>query len=217
MRLLLGGAVAAWREVRAIVLGLVGAVLIAWAIRLRGIALLGMALLGWVFYFFRDPARVAEEAGPEIILAPADGRVTDIELIEEPLFFNGPARRVSVFLSLFDVHVQRAPFAGQVTFLHYQPGGFAPAFLKDTHTNEFNLIGFVTPRGLLAVKQITGILARRIVCWPQVGDSLERGERLGLIKFGSRVDLLLPPEAEITVKVGQKVYGGQTVLGRWSR
>lgn len=215
MTVMVSGMVAAWREVRTIVLALVGVTVIAWLARLRGVALLGAALLGWIFYFFRDPERWPVASAGDLILAPADGKVTDIEVVEEPLFFQGPAQRVSVFLSLFDVHVQRAPFAGQVEFLHYQPGDFAPAFLKDTHSNEFNLIGFSTRHGLVGVKQITGILARRIVCWAEIGDNLERGQRLGLIKFGSRVDLLLPLEVELLVQVGQKVYGGQTVMGRW--
>jgi phosphatidylserine decarboxylase len=209
------GITAAWREVRLIVLGLAGAGLAAWLARRRMLALACTVLLSWVFYFFRDPERAPDSDEPETILAPADGRVTDIELIEEPLLFEGPARRVSVFLSIFDVHVQHSPYEGMVRLLRYQPGGFAPAFLKDTQANESNLIGLMTPRGPVGVKQIAGILARRIICWPQVGDFLGRGERLGLIKFGSRVDLLLPPEVEVLARVGQQVYGGQTVVGRW--
>jgi phosphatidylserine decarboxylase len=209
------GVTAAWREVKGIVLALAGASLLAWFIKLRGLALLLASLLGWVFFFFRDPDRLPPSSAEEWILAPADGKVTDIELIDEPYFFNGPARRISVFLSIFDVHVQRSPYQGLVELLRYQPGSFAPAFLKDTHTNESNFIGLSTPRGPVAVKQIAGILARRIVCWPQPGDGLARGQRLGLIKFGSRVDLLLPPEVELLVQVGQQLYGGQTIVARW--
>lgn len=118
-------------------------------------------------------------------------------------------------MSLFDVHVQRAPYQGTVKFLHYQPGNFAPAFLSDTHQNEHNLVVLSTPYGAIGVKQIAGILARRIVCWPGVGDELKRGERLGLIKFGSRVDLLLPVNVEVLVSVGDQIYGGQTIVARW--
>jgi phosphatidylserine decarboxylase len=148
-------------------------------------------------------------------LAPADGQVTAVELIEEPYYFKSQARRISVFLSLFDVHVQRSPYEGLVELLHYQSGHFAPAFLQDTQSNEANLIGLATPHGPIAVKQIAGILARRIICWPKPGDTLARGQRLGLIKFGSRVDLLLPPQVEVLVQVGQQVYSGQTLMARW--
>jgi len=209
------GMLAAWREVKAIVLGLTGLSLLALSVRNRRLALLTLTVLGWIFYFFRDPKRTPASSASAWILAPADGKVTDIEQVDDPYFFKGPVQRVSVFLSLFDVHVQRSPYQGEVEFLQYQPGSFAPAFLKDTHSNEYNLIGLQTSHGPVGVKQIAGILARRIVCWPNVGDKLSTGQRLGLIKFGSRVDLLLPPDVEVLVQVGQQVYGGQTIVGRW--
>ena len=180
------GILIAWREVKAIVLGLTGiSLLVLWK-KKKGLALLSVVLLGWVSYFFRDPERKPASTTLDWILAPADGKVTDIEQVDEPYFFKGSVQRVSVFLSLFDVHVQRNPYQGEVQFLRYQPGGFAPAFLKDTHSNEYNLIGIKTSQGLVGVKQIAGILARRIVCWPDLGDELSTGQRLGLIKFGSR-------------------------------
>lgn len=209
------GIIAAWREVKAIVLALAGFVLMAWLVNRRLLALLSALLLGGVFFFFRDPHREPASTSPEWILAPADGKVTDIEIIHEPHFFKGPALRVSVFLSLFDVHVQRVPYQGRVEFMRYQPGDFAPAFLKDTHLNEYNFIGLSTPYGPVGIKQIAGILARRIVCWVDKGDDLAAGQRLGLIKFGSRVDLLLPPDTEVLVHIGQQVNGGQTLVGRW--
>ena len=209
------GLLAAWREVRPIVTSLIGINLIALLFRKGWLALLSSSLLGFVAYFFRDPERVPASVAPDLIVAAADGVITDIELVEEPHFFQGSARRVSVFLSLFDVHVQYCPYDGQAQLLRYIPGGFAPAFLKDTGENESNLIGLSTLRGSIAVKQIAGILARRIVCWPQVGDNLARSQRLGLIKFGSRVDLFLPPDVELFVHVGQRVAGGQTIVGRW--
>ena len=214
--MLLSGVIAAWREVKPIVLALTGIGLLAWLVKQKWLTVLTTILLGWIVYFFRDPEREPASPAPEWILAPADGKVTDIERVEEPYFFKGQALRVSMFLSLFDVHVQRSPYQGTVQFLRYQSGGFAPAFLKDTHGNEYNMIGMLTPHGPMAIKQITGILARRIVCWVDLGDTLEMGERLGLIKFGSRVDLLLPPETEILVHVGQQTYGGQTIMGRWA-
>jgi phosphatidylserine decarboxylase len=212
---MMSGMVAAWREVRSIVLGLAGVTMLAGLARRRWLAAIGATILGWVFYFFRDPERSPAASGAEWILAPADGRVTAIEWVDEPFFFRGPARRISVFLSIFDVHVQRSPYQGMIELVRYQPGSYAPAFFQDPQSNESNLIGLATPQGPVGVKQIAGILARRIICWPQVGDGLERGERLGLIKFGSRVDLLLPPEVEVVVHIGQQVYGGQTVMGRW--
>jgi phosphatidylserine decarboxylase len=139
-----------------------------------------------------------------------------VGVCDEPLFFKGAAQKISIFLSVFDVHVQRNPYQGQVRFLKYQPGSFAPAFLKDVEENEFNFIGLSTTNGPIGVKQISGILARRIVCWPKLGDELTTGRRLGLIRFGSRVDLFLPEEAEILIAPGQKVNGGQTIIGRWS-
>lgn len=211
----LSGIRAAWREVKPIFLGLLGGWLLGLVTRQKTLLFAAMMLLGGVCYFFRDPEREPDSTDSTTILAPADGKVTDIEVVDEPYFLKSPARRVSVFLSLFDVHVQRTPYEGRVTFLHYQPGSFAPAFLKDTHNNEFNFIGLSTPHGPVGVKQIAGILARRIVCWADIGTELGRGQRLGLVKFGSRADLYLPLETEICVEVGQQLYGGQTVVGRW--
>jgi phosphatidylserine decarboxylase len=213
---MMSGVIAAWREVKAIVLSLIAAILLALAGRKHGLALGLTTVLGWIVYFFRDPERTPASFLPEAILAPADGRVTAIEIIDEPEVIQGRAWRMSVFLSLFDVHVQRCPSAGVLQFLRYQPGDFAPAFLKDTHRNEANLIGLETTYGLVGIKQIAGVLARRIVCWRQPGEKLSPGQRLGLIKFGSRVDLFLPlNKVEILIRVGEKTYGGQTVVARW--
>lgn len=212
---MMSGLLAAGREARAMVVALAGLGLAALATRQKWLAWLAWGLLGGGIYFFRDPERALPSSSPEFIFAPADGRITAINMVDEPHFIQGPARRVSIFLSLFDVHVQRVPYRGQVRLLRYQSGNFAPAFLKDTDDNESNLIGLQTARGPLAIKQIAGILARRIVCWVQVGDEVGTGQRLGLIKFGSRVELLLPPEVEVLATVGQQVYGGQTILARW--
>ena len=212
---MIDGFLIAWREVKAIVLGLLALLFFALGRGQTWLVWLSAGLLGWVAYFFRDPERTPDQTGPHVILAPADGRITDVELVEEPFFIKGQACRISLFLSLFDVHVQRAPYQGQVQFLHYQPGSFAPAFLKDTQDNEYNLIGFDTPHGPIVVKQIAGILARRIVCWVQPDDEVAAGQRIGLIKFGSRVDLLLPPDVAVQVKIGEQIYGGQTVVAHW--
>lgn len=213
--MMLTGARAAWREVKSTVLGLSTATSLALLRKQYRIAFPSALLLGGIFFFFRDPGRRPPSTSPEWILAPADGKVTHVELIYDSAIFNGVARRISIFLSLFDVHVQRSPCQGVVQTLSYQAGSFAPAFLKDTRANESNLITFSTPYGPVGIKQIAGILARRIVCWSKPGDELARGQRLGLIKFGSRVDLLLPPDVEILVSEGEKVYGGQTIVGRW--
>lgn len=203
---------AAWREVRWIIC-LLAVCLVAFpGLSLPWLSLIPAALLIWVAYFFRDPDRVPDSSAPGTVLSPADGRITDIEQVEESLFIQGPCWRVSIFLSLFDVHNQRAPYPGVVRFKHFQKGAFAPAYLKDTHLNESHLIGFETADGPVAVRQIAGILARRIVCWPAVGEPLAAGQRFGLIKFGSRVDLYLPLRAEIAARVGQQVYGGKTVV-----
>jgi phosphatidylserine decarboxylase len=209
------GVSAAWREVKTICLSLISIALAAFAARQKWLAGLALGLLGWIIYFFRDPDRLVPTTSADFILAPADGRITKIDLVDEPHFIKGPARRISIFLSLFDVHVQRIPYEGQVQFLRYQSGGFAPAFLNELRDNETNLIGLNTSRGRIVVKQIAGILARRIVCWVDLDDQVRTGQRLGLIKFGSRVEVLLPPAVEVLVEVGQQVYGSQTIVARW--
>lgn len=160
---MLTGIKPAWREVRSLVIGLATASFLALARRQIKMFLLSFAGLSGIFYFFRDPNREPPSTSEEWILAPADGKITDIELIHEGEYFRSSVRRISLFLSLFDVHVQRAPYQGTVKFLHYQPGNFAPAFLSDTHQNEHNLVVLSTPYGVIGVKQIAGILARRIV------------------------------------------------------
>ena len=128
------GLLAAWREVRAIVLGLLGLTVLLW-IKQRWLGLISAGLLGWVIYFFRDPDRSPASTSPNVILAPADGRVTEIvDCEEEPHYIRGSAQRITIFLSLFDVHVQRSPYAGEVHYLHYQPGHFVPASSKLTCT-----------------------------------------------------------------------------------
>ena len=205
---------AAWREARPACVGLLVILGVGLWLRSPWLAALALVLLGWLATFFRDPERTPESPLPDVLLAPADGRVTAIETIVEPRYLEGPARRISIFLSLWDVHVQRSPCDGVVRWLDYQPGTFAPAYSARAERNESNLIGLETAHGRVAVRQVAGILARRIVCWPAVGDRVRRGQRLGLIKFGSRVDLFLPPHADVLVVVGQPVRAGQTVVAR---
>jgi len=171
-------------------------------------------LLGlFVFYFFRDPDRRIP-AGPGVVVAPADGRV--VEVVEEE-FGNVAGHRISIFLSLWDVHVQRAPFAGRIAKIEYRPGKFYGAYrAAASRENEQNVIYINTPTGKMIVKQIAGAIARRVLCWKHEGDELARGERVGMIRFGSRVDLWLPSGAEIQVRKGQFAKGGETVVAKWN-
>jgi len=175
-------------------------------------------LLAWVFYFFRDPRRsVPQEEG--LVVAPADGTITHIDDCEECEYVPGPALRISIFLSVFNVHINRAPVAGKVKYLKYRSGRFLNAMRSDSsQENESNSLGLETegerPVRML-VKQIAGAIARRIVCDCRVDDTLGRGEKFGMIKFGSRTDLFLPKAVpfEVQVQVGQKVAAGKTILG----
>jgi len=173
-------------------------------------------LLLFVVSFFRDPERVAP-GGPETAVAPADGLVVDIGTVDEPHFVGGPALRIGIYLSVFNVHVNRAPLDGTVIGVLYKPGKFLD--VRDPRCkdlNESNLIGFQGPLGRFAVRQVAGLIARRIV-WPfSEGDTLVRGQRAGMIKFGSRTELIVPAGAgaEVLVTPGQAVKGGATPLLR---
>ncbi|HEV2489886.1 MAG TPA: phosphatidylserine decarboxylase family protein [Candidatus Acidoferrales bacterium] len=172
-----------------------------------------LVVLGlFVIYFFRDPERRIP-SDPEAVLSPADGRV--VEIVDERSG-DSPGKRVSIFLSIFDVHVNRAPVAGKISRLEYKPGRFMAAWKgKASAENEQNLIAIQTPRGEMTFKQIAGWVARRILFWKRLGDDVLAGERVGMIRFGSRVDVWLPASAEILVRRGQRVAGGATVLARW--
>ena len=175
-------------------------------------ALTGLtALVSW---FFRDPPR----AGPSdagLVLSPADGKILDIAEIIEDTFFGGPCRRLTIFLSVFNVHVQRAPVGGDITHRHYRPGAFAVAWKpKASEGNEQASLGFQTSNGRVLVRQIAGLIARRIVTDPNEGDRVARGDRIGIIRFGSRVDLFLPLEWTLECAVGDMVRGGLTPLAR---
>jgi phosphatidylserine decarboxylase len=174
-----------------------------------------VALLALLLYFFRDPERTPP-AGEGLFLAPADGRVVEMQQTYEPRFLGEEALKVSIFMSLLDVHVNRAPVEGQVTLVKHVPGRFLQAFRPEaSEANEHNLIGLESRYGRILIRQVAGILARRVVCWVQPGQRLQAGERLGVIKFGSRVDLYLPPGAEPIVLVGDRACAGVTVLARW--
>lgn len=166
----------------------------------------------FVLWFFRDPAR-AVPTEPGLVVAPGEGRVIIVEEADEPTYLGGRCRKISIFLSVFDVHVQRAPCAGTVEHKIYKPGAFAVAWLdKASDDNEQASVGIATPHGKVLVRQIAGLIARRIVTYPEPGQLLERGQHIGLIRFGSRVDLFFPLEWEVTCAVGDRAVVGLTVL-----
>lgn len=172
----------------------------------------GMAM--FVLWFFRDPAPTLPSDG-DLVVAPGQGKVVVIEDVEENSFMAGPARKISIFLSVFDVHVQRAPVSGTVALQEYKPGKYVAAFLeKASEDNEQASLGIVTGKGRVLVRQIAGLIARRIITDPSKGDEVERGKRFGLIRFGSRVDLFLPLHWEVLCAVGDKVRVGTTVMAR---
>ena len=166
-------------------------------------------------YFFRDPPRTPPD-DPLAAVAPADGRVVVIERLPEHPYVGPDAIQMSIFLSVLDVHVNRVPADGVIDFVRYQPGKFIPAYdERASRENEQTEIGLVMPDGVrLVFKQIAGVLARRIVCRLHEGQSVRRGERFGLIRFGSRMDLILPAGSEPLVRVGQRVRAGETVMAR---
>lgn len=172
-----------------------------------------LVVLGlFVLFFFRDPQRTPP-ADPDTIVSPADGRV--MEIVEE-LRESKPGRRISVFLSIFDVHVNRSPVAGRITAIEYRTGKFYAAMRgRASAENEQNAFHVATERGEVVFKQIAGWVARRIVCWKAVGDSVLRGERVGMIRFGSRMDIWLPEGVEILVRPGQHVAAGSSAIARW--
>ena len=164
----------------------------------------------FVLYFFRDPERIVPSG--EVIVSPADGKVVDVREVE---LDGRKTWKVSIFLSLFDVHVNRAPVAGTIRNLSYQPGRFLIASRPQASIeNEQNTITIEGERLTITFRQIAGLLARRIVFRKKIGDRVALGERVGLIKFGSRVDVFLPPEVPPAVVVGDRVRGGASVLGR---
>jgi phosphatidylserine decarboxylase len=166
----------------------------------------------FVFSFFRDPERVIP-SGPGAVVSPGDGRVVVVTDEENE---GRPGPRVSIFLAVWNVHVNRSPAAGTITKLEYRPGKFLAAMRERASVeNEQNVFTLSTDTGEIVFKQIAGLIARRVVSWKKAGDKVARGERIGLVRFGSRVDLWVPNEAEILVKLGDNVKGGASVLARW--
>jgi len=169
-------------------------------------------LAAFIFYFFRDPERaIPADAGA--IVSPADGRVV---VVTEEENAGRPGKRISIFLAIWNVHVNRSPAAGTITNMKYCPGKFSAAMRESASThNEQNVITLATESGEITFKQIAGLIARRVVCWKKSGDRIARGERIGLVRFGSRADLWLPCDSELLVKVGDPVKGGSSVVAYW--
>jgi len=177
-------------------------------------ALASLLLTGLVLFFFRDPERVSPEED-DVVVAPADGKVIHIEKVFDERFLNEHVYKVSIFMSVFNVHVNRIPYPGTVEKINYTPGKFyaANTDLGALHNENCGVTITTKTQHRLAVVQVAGMLACRIVCWAQKGDEVERGQRFGLIRFGSRVDLFVPQNIQLEVVVGQRVVAGETVLG----
>ena len=178
------------------------------------VALLGLALTAFILYFFRDPERVCPEEN-DVLISPADGKVISIEKVFDDKFVKEHVYKISIFMNIFNVHVNRIPYTARVEQVIYSPGSFYAANTEQgALENEYCAVILSTPSNKrMAVVQVAGLLARRIVCWATKGDGLERGQRFGLIRFGSRVDLYIPQQVQLEITVGQKVRAGETVLG----
>lgn len=168
------------------------------------------------FFFFRDPERSFE--GPETaIVAPADGKVILIEDVEEPIYIKGPAKKISIFMSIFNCHVNRIPATGTVEFLKHKSGQFLNAMNHRTgEENEQQMIGISTKYGKIFFKQIAGLIARRIVCKLESGQKVQRSQRFGMIKYGSRLDVFLPANVTVKVQLNQKTVAGETIIGEFN-
>lgn len=198
-----------------LVVAVVLTALAVWIPKLYSVLYAAVAWLLVVFtvYFFRDPEREVPQ-GEGIVVAPADGKIIEISETFEREFLQSTAHKVSIFLSIFDVHVNRIPVDGQVAYFRYRRGAFHAAFRPSASIeNEQAVIGIETKHGKVLFKQIAGIIARRIVCNVREGYRVKRGERFGMIKFGSRVDLFLPRDAQLQVQLHQKVKAGTTIIG----
>lgn len=182
----------------------------SWGIWLIAFLLTLVAL--WVAYFFRDPER-AGDRGDRFVIAPADGKVVMITEVDEPAFIHGRAQRISIFMNVFNVHVNRYPVSGTVKYVHYNPGKFMNAATETSSLeNEQRSVGIESGRYRILVRQIAGLIARRIVTYSREGERVEQGERMGLIRFGSRVDVFVPTDARVRVTLGQTTTAGTTVV-----
>jgi len=200
-------------EARWILLILALAGVVAWFVS-AWLSLIFLALFLFTIAFFRDPNRIVP-ADPNLIVAPADGRVSDIIELDEEEVLKTKTRRVGIFLSIFDVHTNRAPIDGRIIYRQHHEGLCLDARNPNCpEKNEAMTWALENSRVTIVVRQLTGAIARRIVAWANVGDELKKGERFGMIRFGSRTELYLPLDAEILVKTGDHVFGGSTIIAR---
>ena len=177
------------------------------------LAVYGFLLLIFMMSFFRDPVRQIPD-NPQVVVSPADGRISDIDVVRFDAFGDIPVRRIGIFLSVFDAHVQRYPFSGIIEEVQYRKGRFYAAFSeKASQCNESNTVVIGTDHGPFAVRQIAGFIARRIVCHAKPEKEVVKGARLGIIMFGSRVELYIPEHIDLTAHVGDRVKAGETILG----
>lgn len=204
--------VGAWVIALALVLAALRSGPVIWWI----VAIVWIALAVWVVAFFRDPERSGQR-GDRFILAPADGKVVSILETDEPAFFRSRSVRLSIFMNVFDCHVNRYPADGTVGYRHYNRGRFGHAAAeKSSLDNEQSSVGLTTTRGKVLLRQIAGLVARRIVTDHNVGTTVHQGERMGMIRFGSRVDMFLPLGTRVLVKEGDTTIAGVTVVAEWS-
>ena len=182
----------------------------SWALWLLAIIVTVIAL--WVAYFFRDPERTGER-GANVVVAPADGKLILITEIDEPAFIGGKALRLSIFMNVFNVHVNRYPIDGTVKYVHYNKGKFLNAAAeKSSLENEQSSVGIESGPYRIMVRQIAGLIARRIVTYSHVGDTATQGQRMGIIRFGSRVDVFIPTDSKLRVPLGTMTTAGTTIL-----
>ena len=183
----------------------------SWGLWLLAFVLLLLAL--WVAYFFRDPERTGQR-GASLVVSPADGKLIMITEVDEPSYIKGPAVRLSIFMNVFNVHVNRYPVDGAVQYVHYNKGKFFNAAAeKSSLENEQMSVGIASGKYRILVRQIAGLIARRIVTYSKVGDSVKQGSRMGIIRFGSRVDVFLPVATKLRAKLGDATLAGVTILG----
>ncbi|MDP9204279.1 MAG: phosphatidylserine decarboxylase family protein [Gemmatimonadota bacterium] len=182
----------------------------SWGLWLAAFVLLLLAL--WVAYFFRDPERTGER-GPALVVSPADGKLILITEVDEPSFLKGRATRISIFMNVFNVHVNRYPVDGVVRYIHYNKGKFFNAAAeKSSLENEQMSVGIESPPRRVLVRQIAGLIARRIVTYSKLGETVKQGDRMGIIRFGSRVDVFLPVGSALRAQVGDITVAGVTIL-----
>jgi phosphatidylserine decarboxylase len=179
------------------------------------LSLLLLAVTLLIGHFFRDPERVSN-AGESELVSPADGRVISVKSVPSVRFLDKPAMKISIFMSVFDVHVNRVPVSGAIEGLYYKKGRYMAAnHAQASEDNEQNWLWIKSVSGLdVVITQVAGLIARRIVCWPKIGDRVVQAERFGMIRFGSRMDVYVPENSEVLVFQGKRVYAGETVLCR---